>query len=181
MTGVFYSEQPTIKIFTQIDDDLYNFMELKKEESEPSVIRSFITGEPLNEYLERILKNTPEIQGQNVFNPVYSLITGDKLNDTNLIDFSLSLFDFDLSYVGVLELHVMLCEFLKKHCLRDTTREKIDAMLCDNIKSYQKNPPKWIDWSFNSPARPFRTKILSANTREKLGELFSEKPFRPFP
>ena len=89
--------------------------------------------------------------------------------------------NFDLRFVGVLELHSLLCEFLKKHCLRDTTREKIDAMLCDNIKSYQKNPPNCIDWSFNSPARPLRFGGFGANAREKLGELFSEKPFRPFP
>ena len=62
------------------------------------------------------------------YNPIKSLITGDKLGDTDLVDFSLTLFDKDAFDFEV-------DRFIKKHCMRETTREKIDEMLFKHKKS----------------------------------------------
>lgn len=105
------------KIFRTIDDKLYEFLDLK---------------EPKISILMHICK---------VYNPIYSLITGDKLNDADLIDVSLSLFNLKASQINTLNRHKELCDFLKEHCINDTTREKIDTMFNYHNELHEK-----INW-----------------------------------
>jgi len=83
------------------------------------------------------------------YNPVCGLITGDKLNDNELIDHSLSLFDFDPLYLGVYNLFGEICELLMKHLMRETTKTKIRIKLIDMDKLYQQFPQKGLEFKFS--------------------------------
>ena len=88
----------TFEVFAQTDNKLYEFLDLKYNTS------SFVVQSVLH------------------YNPIYGLITGDKLNDAELIDFSLSLFD-----VAMLSNEVH--QFIKTHCTREKTRQRLDSIM----------------------------------------------------
>ena len=88
----------TFEVFAQTDNKLYEFLDLKYNTS------SFVVQSVLH------------------YNPIYGLITGDKLNDAELIDFSLSLFDITMLSN---EVH----QFIKTHCTREKTRQRLDSIM----------------------------------------------------
>jgi hypothetical protein len=119
----------TPKMFENVDDELYRFIDLEPPTklvpiSEPCVVPSVNPVVPANPFgsLSRFGCSYLE------HNPIKSLFTGDKLGDTELVDFSLTVFDKD-------EFDFEVHRFIKKHCMRETTREKIDEMLFKHKKS----------------------------------------------
>jgi len=83
------------------------------------------------------------------YNPICGLITGDKLNDNELIDHSLSLFDFDPLYLGVYNLFGEICELLMKHLMRETTKTKIYIKLIDMDNIFKHSLQKGLKFKFS--------------------------------
>jgi len=104
----------TLNMFTQID-----------------AIHMFLETEQHNQSDEAHDQNMSYDDLEGYYNPICGLITGDKLNDSELIDFSLSLFDFNPSYSGVYNLFGEICELLMKHLMRERTKEKICLKLSE--------------------------------------------------
>jgi hypothetical protein len=102
------------RMFKNVNDELYRFIDLEPPTKLVPSASPIVSSNGTGSYLEH--------------NPIKSLFTGDKLGDPNLVDFSLTLFDknaFDFE----------VNRFIKKHCMRETTREKIDEMLFEHKKS----------------------------------------------
>jgi len=117
----------TLNMFTQIDN-IHTFLETEQQNQNSDEAHDQSMSDDDDDF-------------KHVYNPICGLITGDKLNDSGLIDFSLSLFDFDPSYLGVYKLFGEICELLMKHLMRETTKEKIWKKLCDKYKRYEESPP----------------------------------------
>jgi hypothetical protein len=111
--------EPLLKIFPYVNDKLEEFVGLRQQQT------SFV------------------VPSDNKYNPIYGLITGDKLNDIELIECCLSLLDFRVPFIlsmpfaYTFKFNNDLCLFLKKHCDRDIIREKIDLILNDRKRLYE--------------------------------------------
>ena len=116
----------TLNMFTQIDNirEFLDITQQKQNDDEP-----FFTN------------------GQ--YNPICGLITGDKLNDSELIDHSLSLFDFDPLFLNVYKLFEGLCILLMTHLMRNKTKEKICMKLREIDNIYKNSHPKELKFSFS--------------------------------
>ena len=110
----------TLNMFTQID-----------------AIHMFLETEQHNQSDEAHDQNMSYDDFEGYYNPICGLITGDKLNDSELIDHSLSLFNFDPLFCGVYKLFGELCILLMTHLMRDKTKEKI-CMKFREINNYIK-------------------------------------------
>jgi hypothetical protein len=127
----------TLNMFTQIDalqiDAIHMFLETEQHNQSDEVHDQNMSYDDFDGY----------------YNPIRGLITGDKLNDSELIDFSLSLFDFNPSCSGVYNLFGEICELLMKHLMRERTKEKICLKLSEMNEIYKQNQPEELRFTFS--------------------------------
>jgi len=143
----------TLNMFTQISN-IYEFLNIEQEKSvnhnlNDSLISCDISYDKTLLISNAIQYHNVVINNKERYNPICGLITGDKLNDTKLIDFSLSLFDFDPLYLGVYKLFGEICDLLMKHMMRKTTKTKICMKLIELDEIFKRSPQKVPRFTFS--------------------------------
>ena len=120
-----------LNMFTQIDI-VSNFLDIKQQnQNSVEIVRPVM------------------FDFQNGYNPICGLITGDKLNDHELIDVSLSLFDFKPYFLGVYEPFREICKLLMDNLKCETTKEKFLLKLSVIDEKYKRFQPEKSRFTFS--------------------------------
>ena len=164
----------TLNMFTKIDY-IRNFLDLSEHNeshNDDSIIscdvsRDVLRDTSLYRSTRRIYSN--KIQRSIIFfdflyNPICGLITGDKLNDSKLIDASLYYFDFGSHFAGVIEPFEQICALLNDHLMRKTTKEKLYLIIKEKRKDYADYT---ADYSPREPDDPFSDPYYKQREYEK--------------
>ena len=150
----------TLNMFTQIDN-IHNFLGLSeqniKSHNNDSMISCDVSRDTSRDtsrdksliISKDIIYNTKKIIRPYNYNPIFGLIIGDKLNDSYLIDASLSLFDFKAYIEGVFEPFGKICALLDDHLMRETTKEKLYLIFNGKREIYTKFEPIKASYSFS--------------------------------
>jgi hypothetical protein len=142
----------TLDMFTNIDN-IRNFLDIKQDNKIPN---NNIKDNNISCDIPR--RNSSNAPNKILYNPIFGLITGDKLNDSKLIDISLSLFDFKTSICGVIEPYENICVLLNEHLMRDTTKEILYLILNHKRRIYEQSTVK-MSVSDNDFSRNYVTHI----------------------
>jgi hypothetical protein len=168
----------TLNMFTQIDH-IHNFLDLSEQNinshNNDSMISCDVSRDVSRDksltISNEIIYNTKQIIQPYNYNPIFGLITGDKLNDSYLIDASLSLFDFKAYIEGVFEPFEKICALLDDHLMRETTKEKLYLIFNGKREIYTKFEPRKASYSFSEGY-----KIQHMDWKEFVGEQLETDP-----